>query len=688
MALMFPKQPRSGTKSFGEKVLFKEFEKKLPDTYKVFHSVAWLTKTERGIEEGETDFVVIEPTGGILILEVKGGNVTYDGIADKWESNGEEISDPFGQGKKAKWCITDHLNKIFNRSVSFHIGYGVAFPDIEVPDNLGIDKPREFILDRNDVENLASCITTMFQQIKPYSSVKDQENQEIYKKLESIFYSSQNINKQTTEYFRKLNQVVERLTEEQYIIIDTLKRHRKAAISGCAGSGKTLVAIEKAVRLHNEGFSVLILCHNPYLAKSILERVSDNGIVVLSFEELIDRVNKDPEAQLTIARYPELEQHIPWTQFMEPKEFELEMALDNLIKYPLNFDAVIVDEGQDFKDNWWMVVEACLADKANGIFYIFFDERQNIAHFEPPRYIVPQLPFELSRNCRNMGEIFKYVQQLGDMMPPLSEELSGEGIVREWLYSSENMLIPMTIEALIDAGKYSHEFQEIAVITAENCSLQKSKLNGIVFSTAESQNASSQTPLEWKNTVLKYLSPMGLPENMITEALLPTERDVDTIKSFCSRWLDRHRTESIGYGKSHIKHPPVNWALDIYGKLGLYQNGVLIGENDIWEIMAFFSNRDWTNTLPRPVKLYRLTPVDDYQKYPFYKNVQLTNIARFKGLESNGIVFVYYDYSVGFDYSLRANLYVGLSRANHLLNIVTPIPIQDEITHLNKLSIH
>ena len=39
-----------------------------------------------------------------------------------------------------------------------------------------------------------------------------------------------------------------------------LRRNRRAAISGCVGSGKTLLAVEKARRLGREGFRTLLVC--------------------------------------------------------------------------------------------------------------------------------------------------------------------------------------------------------------------------------------------------------------------------------------------------------------------------------------------------------------------------------------------------------------------------------------------
>jgi MoxR-like ATPase len=46
-----------------------------------------------------------------------------------------------------------------------------------------------------------------------------------------------------------------RLTEEQFGVLDLLARERRVAVSGGAGTGKTILALEKAKRLAAEGSS-------------------------------------------------------------------------------------------------------------------------------------------------------------------------------------------------------------------------------------------------------------------------------------------------------------------------------------------------------------------------------------------------------------------------------------------------
>jgi hypothetical protein len=68
----------------------------------------------------------------------------------------------------------------------------------------------------------------------------------------------------------KLRRRVDRLTGEQYRVIMQLMGCKRVRISGCAGSGKTSVATEKAVRSANNNQRTLFLCHSPLLADDIL----------------------------------------------------------------------------------------------------------------------------------------------------------------------------------------------------------------------------------------------------------------------------------------------------------------------------------------------------------------------------------------------------------------------------------
>ena len=106
MARMYPNRPRIETKSHAEGRLYNTFRDSLPDDYVVFHSVAWQVRdTRSGVWDGEADFVVVHPDQGVLVIEVKGGRIRYDGATGEWWSNQNPIKDPFEQARSSKYSL-------------------------------------------------------------------------------------------------------------------------------------------------------------------------------------------------------------------------------------------------------------------------------------------------------------------------------------------------------------------------------------------------------------------------------------------------------------------------------------------------------------------------------------------------------------------------------------------------------
>jgi len=63
-----------------------------------------------------------------------------------------------------------------------------------------------------------------------------------------------------------------RLTDEQMRILDLLRDTKRLVVKGCAGSGKTLLALEKATRLARDGKYVQLLCYSIPLAQWLQTR--------------------------------------------------------------------------------------------------------------------------------------------------------------------------------------------------------------------------------------------------------------------------------------------------------------------------------------------------------------------------------------------------------------------------------
>jgi superfamily I DNA/RNA helicase len=76
----------------------------------------------------------------------------------------------------------------------------------------------------------------------------------------------------------------------------------------------------------------------------------------------------------------------------------------------VHYDAIVVDEGQDFQDGWWLPLQMLLRDPDDGILYIFFDDNQRI-YVHHGQFPISGSPFLLTVNCRNTQNIHNVVVQ-------------------------------------------------------------------------------------------------------------------------------------------------------------------------------------------------------------------------------------------------------------------------------------
>ena len=67
MAIMYPDKPKEITPGSHEDIMF-EALKKLPDSYYVFHSFSIVSIKDGIIYESETDFIVFNPSTGIICI--------------------------------------------------------------------------------------------------------------------------------------------------------------------------------------------------------------------------------------------------------------------------------------------------------------------------------------------------------------------------------------------------------------------------------------------------------------------------------------------------------------------------------------------------------------------------------------------------------------------------------------------
>src|SRR6478672_6431154 len=111
MARMIPSKLSPTTISNAEKKLFNIFAEVLSNDYIVFHGT-WWQHIKYVVQDREADFIIIHPDKGILIVEAKGGKISYDPVNMAWYTNDSKLKkSPFIQAKEIKYKFLDFLGK-------------------------------------------------------------------------------------------------------------------------------------------------------------------------------------------------------------------------------------------------------------------------------------------------------------------------------------------------------------------------------------------------------------------------------------------------------------------------------------------------------------------------------------------------------------------------------------------------
>lgn len=407
MARMYPNQLDQETESHAERLLYKAFRDELDNSYTVFHSVHWQSLDGEGRpRDGEADFVIAHPDRGILIMEAKGGSIRNDPRSGEWISidrggRSHHIKDPFGQARRSRYSLEDRLRIMLRQPKGrLNLGQVVAFPETVVREDLpGLDRPRQIVLDTTDLARLSGWVggaLSYYRGGKPQRETAPGDR--AVEALMDLLGKAWELRPVLWgDVVREREQLI-RLTEQQYMILDVLNQQRRAAICGCAGSGKTMLAAEKASRLARQGFRTLLTCFNTPLAADLRARLKRSPKPdIVHFHGLCRDLAK--QAGVLPVKKDR------GTYYRQQLPEALLAALDRL---DVRYDAIIVDEGQDFRDDWWIPLQMLLSDPNEGILYVFYDDNQRI-YARGGAFPIEQQPYPLSVNCRNTQAIHQTV---------------------------------------------------------------------------------------------------------------------------------------------------------------------------------------------------------------------------------------------------------------------------------------
>lgn len=403
MAKMIPLELKDGEYfSEGEKEVFEILKEGLSDDWLVIYSLRWITDNDifLGKSNGESDFILINPNYGVMILEIKDGIISC--INGEWTSISKDnikrtIKDPEKQANDAKFSL---LSRFKRSNINPYITTAVWFPDcIKEKCSLPLSMPMEIVLDMSDFNNIEKRIVDIFKyRAEKEGFVINKLLDSEYKKIVDILNPKTEIKIPLLRLANKLNIKFMKVNEEQNQFFEQLDDNKFISVKGHAGTGKTVLAVKKAFRESKAGKKVLFLCYNSLLKESVKEESGEEFDVFTIYSLAIEYLSRyNSEA------YESFDETGDFDEMM--KEFISEVKC-NKEKHKWLFDSIVIDEGQDFTPEWFDSVNELLVE--DGSICVFYDENQMLYNKygrNDISFLDKGTKYTLMRNMRNTDEI-------------------------------------------------------------------------------------------------------------------------------------------------------------------------------------------------------------------------------------------------------------------------------------------
>ncbi|SFA86575.1 MULTISPECIES: nuclease-related domain-containing DEAD/DEAH box helicase [unclassified Bacillus (in: firmicutes)] len=438
MAITIPDSIRSSATA-GERLLFRTLKNYLPDDYIVYY--------EPEIQGRRPDFVIIGPDLGIVILEVKDytKNTLLQLNHEEWHlvtSTGETaiVKSPMKQARENMFHVVDVLKKDkllvqldgkYKFQLKFPYGHGVVFTRLlsrdMVQDGLYSVIEPSLSLTRDEIdpekeefseEVLMEKILNMF--IVPYR-LKEPLTHEDINSIRYHLFPEVRISAEFKAPVPYQDQLLLSLHDVKTMDIhqENLAKQigdKNRLIRGVAGSGKTIILASRAKMLlkQNPDWKILILCYNISLANAIHQMVTH---MLNEPEDLFDFDFSGNTADKVVQN-----QNIQVRNFHSWLKNDLkirEQQIPDMIgKLESNeailptYDAILIDEGQDFEADWLKLVSLLIDEKTQSLLLV--EDRAQSIYKRKRSYLQDTgLSFQgrskvLSINYRNTAQIVKF----------------------------------------------------------------------------------------------------------------------------------------------------------------------------------------------------------------------------------------------------------------------------------------
>ncbi len=384
----------------------------LPNDFTVFHGVHWSREYEAWTHFGEIDFVVLNRAGEVLFIEQKNGGLeeTEQGLVKRYGTDEKNVAQ---QVHRSIDKVREKFNRLNGKTRTLVVDYLIYCPDYQVKQVNAAGLNAERIVDAAAEDGLTKRIQAL---LGPGKETRDGW----YKKVEDFFYQTfdlvpdihTHIGAQEKQFVRQSGALADILTNLEM-------EPFRLRISGAAGSGKSLFARRFLDREVSANRKALLICYNRPLADRIKESVGDAG-KVSTFHGFCDEFLQS------------LGQRLDFSSMKTDPGFwqrVQEQVLVQQIGEESKYDTLIVDEGQDFEQEWFELIRLFLRESANILW--LEDGDQNLWD-KPPVSLDGFVRYSIKINYRSPESITRFIKdtlpipfEQGNDLPGLSVAVHG-----------------------------------------------------------------------------------------------------------------------------------------------------------------------------------------------------------------------------------------------------------------------
>ena len=468
MALFIPPIDPAAMEHGSEADVARAMLKGLSASFIVMHSLPWVNPARDDLDaparEGEADFLILHRHYGLLILEVKGGEITLKGRLWYRHVRAElkPIKDPVRQARRSLWAFKTRIAHVCGKPVADRtvISVAVAFPHCLFKDQPPSDLPRDAIITMDDMAAIEAAILRAYRAGGGgYREMPAQDFEAVRRALAPEFrvYEPLRLSIDTNA------EMLARLTRQQLQVLRGFDSNPRAIIEGVAGSGKTLLAMQRTRSFATIYPTVLLTCFNAELAKWMREEMAEdlveNGgkITVWNFHRLAAELCKRAGIDFSV----NADDPMRWWDEIAP-DLLAQAALD-LYGGEQPYAALVVDEAQDFSPSWWDALDYLWDNK--GPIWAFLDKAQSLRRepIEPP--IQGAFRFALDMNCRNTRRIVACANAAADVVSE-AFDLAPLGRPPKMIVPSNPAAISGLVQAEVRTLLKDHrlELRQIAII--------------------------------------------------------------------------------------------------------------------------------------------------------------------------------------------------------------------------------